>query len=154
MPYRGDSPVEAWEYWFDKPPSETVQLALERHSKNHPAAATIIEAIEITSDKLDITDETKRLQYLNGVLRRKVLESVDPDCAEQERQIAIIRRAWDKSNLGFWPLSKRKILYWLEYCNVEEIKAIMRVAESWSDLGDEIERVIERRQQQVANGSS
>src|SRR5438876_6526572 len=97
MPYHGDSPAEAWEYWFDGPPSDTVRLALERHSKDHPAA-TIIEAIEITSDKLDITAETSRLQYLNGVIRRKVLESVDPERAEQERKIAIIQRCWNKSN--------------------------------------------------------
>ena len=93
MAYRGDSPVEAWEYWFDEPPSEAVQVALERHSKNH-SAATIIEAIEITSDKLNITVETSRLQYLHGVLRRKVLESVDPERAERERQIAIVQNCW------------------------------------------------------------
>jgi hypothetical protein len=56
MPYRGDSPAEAWEYWFDEPSSETVRLALELHSNNQPAD-TIIEAMEITSDKLDITAE-------------------------------------------------------------------------------------------------
>src|SRR5438552_2213923 len=113
-------------------------------------AATIIEAIEITSDKLDITAETSRLQYLNGVIRRKVLESVDPERAEQERKIAIIQRCWNKSNLGYWPVSKRKILYWLEHFTAEEIKAVMSVADSWSDLRDEMDRVIERRRQ-VAN---
>jgi hypothetical protein len=152
MPFRGDSPVEAWEYWFDEPPSEAVRLSLERHSKNH-AAATIIESIEITSDKLDITAETSRLQYLNGVLRRKVLQSVDPERAEQERQIAIVQRCWDRSNLGCWPLSKRKIVYWLEHCTVEEIKVVMSVADGWSDLRDEMDRIIERRQQAAASGS-
>ena len=144
--------MEAWKYWFDEPPSETVRLFLERHSENH-SAATIIEAIEITSDKLDITAETSRLQYLNGVLRRKVLESVDPERPEQERQIAIIRRCWNKSNLGYWPLSKRKIIYWLGHCTVEEIKAVMSVADSWSDLRDEMDRIIERRQQVATGGS-
>jgi hypothetical protein len=50
MPYHGDSPVEAWEYWFDEPPSQAVCSSLERLGKKHPAA-TIIEAIEITGNR-------------------------------------------------------------------------------------------------------
>jgi hypothetical protein len=48
-------------------------------------------------DKLDITAEVPRLQYLNGVLRQKVLKSVDPGRAEQERQIAIVQNCWNRS---------------------------------------------------------
>jgi hypothetical protein len=87
MPYHGDSPTEAWEYWFDEPPSEIVQSSLERFAKNH-AAAAIIEAIEITSDKAAITTEAVRLRYIKGILDRKLLAAVAPKRAEEERQIA------------------------------------------------------------------
>jgi hypothetical protein len=151
MPYRGVSPVEAWEYWLDEPPSEVVCARLNRLLKDH-ITANIIEAIEITSNRMDITEEKRRLQYINGILQRKVLQTVAPERAEKERQIDVVELLWKKSNLGSWPLSRLKIAYWLQYCTVEEIKALMGVAYSWSDLRNEIDHIIEGRQQAANTG--
>ena len=120
MPCRGDSPVEAWGFWFDEPTPQEACSSLERFAETH-AAATIIEAIEITGQKIGLTTETVRLQYINGILRRKVLESVAPERAEAERHIDSILVSWSKANLGTWPLNRKKVSYWHQYCKVEEI---------------------------------
>ncbi len=118
MPYIGDSPVEAWQYWFDEPPSEKVRKHLENRGKTH-SAATIIEAIELTSDRLlnKTTAEAQRLQYLCGILRQKVLASVDPKMAERQHQINIVQQ-WMNRKFGNRRWNKEAFDCWLEHCNL------------------------------------
>jgi hypothetical protein len=153
MPYRGDSPTEAWEYFFDETPSETACSSLERFAKNH-VPVTIIEAIRITYDKRTVTSEAARLRYINGVLQRKTLQTVAPERAEEERQIDLLQRFWQKHGTpfqGYWhqgsQLHRNDRQYfrkderavaasWLRFCTVAEIEAVMSVARSWIDLCD------------------
>ena len=145
MPFTGDDPVLAWEYWFDEPPSESVLLALEHRGKDH-ASATIIEAIEIASKKTHITDEIERLKYVTGILRRKTLEAASPQLAERERPIDVVLIAWKHSGIGTWPISRQRVAGWIEYCTAEEVKALLKAARNWSDFRSQIEDLVERRQ--------
>jgi hypothetical protein len=139
MPYRGESPVEAWEFWFDEPPSAAVSSSLEQLRRDY-VATSIIEAIEITGNKLDITDEVARLQYVKGVLRRKVLQAVAPERAELEAQIDRVLKSWYKTSLGRWPLNRKSVAKWLE------IQTLMHVAHNWRDFKSELDQAIETRQ--------
>ena len=147
MPYRGDSPVEAWEYWFDEPPSEGVRSSLEQCGNDYAAtAATIIEAIVITGKRTDITDEAARIQYVKGILRRKLLHAMAPARAEEVTQIDSLQWSWNKKGVWSWPLDRKKASFWLQYCSVAEIKELMRIARSWTDFKEQLNQIIESRQ--------
>ena len=162
MPYQGDSPVEAWEYWFDQPPSEVVRSSLEQFGKKHDAKA-IVEAIAITADKPSITVDANRIKYVGGVLDRMRLRAVSPERAEEEHQIDMLQRFWIKHGHGFptyrWNGGRRvrvetrnfdkshraTAATWFRFCTLEEIEAVVRVARSWDDLCEEMERIKTRR---------
>lgn len=134
MPYEGDSPFEAWEYWFDAPPSETVKTCLNERVGKYSARA-VVEAIQITGAKaLVITGETERLQYLSGVLRRKELEAILPaELVADERKIDIVRKAWREQNFSF-PLSRKQALDLLSLASVEDLCALIKISMSWTSL--------------------
>jgi hypothetical protein len=146
MPYRGDSPLEAWKFWFDVPPSRAVLANLEHLAKDRPAAL-LVEAIEVTGQWLDITEDAAQLSYIAGILRRKALEAVAPERAEEERNIDVIRKYWDKTKIEARPLSRPMIANWLQYLTAEELKALMSVARSEQDLEEQIANSIEKRKQ-------
>jgi len=138
--------VEAWEFWFDEPPSATACASLAVLAKTHSAVA-IIEAIEITSSFRwkTITDEASRLAYINGILKRKLLESVAPGRAEEEFQIDRIQTAWKKLGLYTWPINRAKVAYWLKYCTSAEILAVMNVSRDWRDFRTEMDQIVARQ---------
>ena len=145
MPYRGDSVLEGWEYWFDEFPSKAACLALEVLGRDYPGTM-IVEAMEITCSML-ITEEAARLQYITGILRRKTLESVAPDRADEEHKIDRILRAWKKVFGDRYTTSPSRAMLaeWLQHCTDVEILSVLRVARDWPDFQTEVEKIIETR---------
>jgi hypothetical protein len=72
MAYEGNSLDEAWEFWFDEAPSEDVRKVLAARLRQH-SLDDVLDALRITSTKPQIIDQTNRLKYMSGVLRKKAL---------------------------------------------------------------------------------
>jgi hypothetical protein len=145
MPYEGDSPVEAWEYWFDEPPTDGVLAGLKQCARTH-SAAEIIEAIEIAGMKRPlITQDQKRLEYMSGVLRRKALQKIDPERALEETKIDALRLRWRKKDAGPWMAERAEVREWLHWLDQRELNVLMGIADEWSDFERLTGEIVERR---------
>lgn len=141
MPYVGDSPVDAWEFWFDEKPSDAVVLCLIQRVKTYSTDA-VLEAIEITGARAQvIADETARLQYLSGVLRRKELEAILPDAAAEERVIDLVRKCWTTKRHFTFPLSRKQAREWLSFASAQDLCALIEISHGWMSLKQFLEAV-------------
>jgi hypothetical protein len=142
MPYEGDSPFEAWEYWFDNPPSESVHSALTQCAKTH-SAPDMIEAIRVAGMKFPMLEnDEQRLRYMMGVLRRTALERIAPELAEEERQLDSICKYWEKKGISEWPLYRNRVRGWLRYVDPEGIKAVIHISRGWRDFHSQMDEII------------
>ena len=142
MPYNGDSPAEAWEYWFDEAPTDEVNICLAQRSKAYSSRA-VIEAIAITGSRLPLIEgEKNRLQYMSGVLRRNALREIDRERAEEEDNIDRIVKYWEKEPVSPFVPTRRQIRGWLQYLSAESIKSVIHHAASWRDFKEVIDGAI------------
>lgn len=148
MPYEGDSPAEAWEYWFDEPPSETVKRCLA-HRRTRYGDAELLDAIEITGMRVPMIEgEDNRLMYVSGVLRRKTLSKIDPERATEETTIDVLRRQWLSRELGDWEATREEVREWLRWLKQSEIALLIRVSDTWDDFAELIRKVVHRRREE------
>lgn len=143
MPYNGNSPVDAWEYWFDEPPSVEVEKQLRSRVKASSVEA-VLEAIEITWRKSEITSELNRIKYVCGVLRRKALADIAPERVELERSVQRIQAYWRAVRDAGYPLNDRHVRYWLEYISEAGIKAVICDTSTWHEFKDLMAQIVER----------
>lgn len=156
MPYEGDSPAEAWEYWFDEPPNVNVRAWLTQYGLIH-SAPDIIEAIGITGMRFSVEGEESRLRYVGGILRRNSLAKIAPERAEEERQTDIILAYWNKAAISVWPLSRKQVRGWLQYIPSDAIKAAIHTSASWREFKDLIDSSIaktDKHQQECAEANA
>jgi hypothetical protein len=141
--------IDAWTESFGTSPSNIGELALARLSKNNPTEI-VLDAIRVTVAKFQITSETDRIKYISGILRNKRIAKVFPDKAaeryERNKAKMILRGHWKRQPHGTGYLNDRLVEEWLTVCSVDEIKAVMDVAEGyWARLREEMGRVVKNR---------
>jgi hypothetical protein len=150
MPYEGDSPTEAWQYWFDEPPSNEVCLSLIQGCKQH-SIADVLEAIAVAGMKFPMLENNEqRVKYMRAVLRRKALERVAPELAEEERQADNVCWYWRRKEISEWPLYRNKVRAWLRYVDAEGIKAVIHISKSWRDFHDKMDEILAQHPQVIA----
>jgi hypothetical protein len=144
-----DAVTDVWKKVFGDSPSQKVEASLIRLLAHNPQDE-ILDAIQITSTRFHITSETDRLKYVSGILKNKRIEKVLPDKAAERYQlnkaVLVLQAHWNKQPRGTHYLDRSVIQEWLTDCSVDEIKAVMDVAEGyWARLREEMKRLIKSR---------
>jgi hypothetical protein len=153
-----DTPVASlWGDWylaFLRIPFAISEELAKLAAKHEVKAVT--EAIEITSRKLNgVSDDMRRISYIHGILGHKILERIAPEKAARMKEFYSLRVYWSHQPHGTGYLDQTAVLQWLECCTVDEIRAIMNVANGlWAELKSEMERIVTARTKQSSERDS